>query len=279
MLKFLQKPALQTAKQPKQETENWAWKWITVNGQRMCVPLNDRIYAVAHAEAPHPYEPWLLPHLNAHLPEGGVFLDVGANLGVHSFYGAKLVGTSGRVYAVEGSPLNAAGITHTVKNRSLENIVVLPMLASDKVAEVSFLNFAASSNQSIKGGLPAELYEAYDGKPTYTLALTQKLDDVLLPLLQRLDLVKLDVEGHEPYALQGMQALLQKFKPHILAEYHVVVETKTYPALLFAMGYKAQCIAADGTLGVETRSLAALEQHYKPVFPDATSCDLLFSPV
>src|SRR5690606_12853294 len=59
-------------------------------------------------------------------------------------------------------------------------------------------------------------------------------DDEFFDKLDRLDMVKIDIEGAELFALQGMRKSLEKFKPNLIIE----MEQKTFDAA----GYKIKDI-------------------------------------
>src|SRR5690242_10493316 len=50
------------------------------------------------------YEPYLANAIRAHLPRGGTFWDVGANIGLISLFASKITGPTGHVVAFEPSP-------------------------------------------------------------------------------------------------------------------------------------------------------------------------------
>ncbi|MDX6659191.1 MAG: hypothetical protein QOJ55_13, partial [Solirubrobacteraceae bacterium] len=60
-----------------------------------------------------------------HIPAGGVFYDVGANLGFFALLGAHMTGPEGRVVAFEPAPDNAAAIRHNAEVNALLNVEVV----------------------------------------------------------------------------------------------------------------------------------------------------------
>src|SRR5690606_34858412 len=68
------------------------------------------------------YEPYLKKHFVKYIKEGDVVLDVGANIGFHTLYFAELVGTSGKVFAIEPIDINFNALTVNCNLNNFSNI-------------------------------------------------------------------------------------------------------------------------------------------------------------
>ena len=146
--------------------------------------------------------------LRDRLGPGDVCLDVGANVGVMTFLASTLVGPSGRVIAVEPNPDNVQLLCRGILVNGCTNVEVFPLAASDRRAV--FRLSGRSNTELLAPGLPVE-----PGR----LAQSVVLDDAF-PDIARLDMVKLDIEGHEPAALRGMQRLMTTHRPTLLVEFN-----------------------------------------------------------
>jgi FkbM family methyltransferase len=141
---------------------------------------------------------------------GDWVIDVGANVGHYTVRLSRLVGPSGRVIAFEPVP---------------ETFEILASLISASGAHnVSLFNVAASAGVGVAG---ISLPQFTSGLTNYYMAsltstggefsvLTLPLDALIPP--KCVSLVKIDVEGHELQALQGMQALLRRDQPRLIVE-------------------------------------------------------------
>jgi hypothetical protein len=131
------------------------------------------------------------------LKAGMTFVDIGANVGFHTLHGARAVGLSGAVIAFEPTPKVFQLLQRTVHLG----------LATFHVSAVSEHN---------------SLYPLGDEKEESELQIkTARLDSVLLEA-QRIDVVKIDVEGAELDVLEGMKHILASHRDIILiVEYGV----------------------------------------------------------
>src|SRR4051794_2619886 len=77
-----------------------------------------------------------LDFLRAHTPEGGVFVDVGANAGTYALPLARHVGPSGRVIAVEPHPVMVARLAFNRAASASGNLVLIPAAAGDADGEL-----------------------------------------------------------------------------------------------------------------------------------------------
>jgi len=146
------------------------------------------------------------------LPNKGVFLDVGAHVGLYTL---NLALKASLVYAVEANPM-----THMVlKDNLARNYPRIP-------SEVRTFNLAAwdhettvslrDENGKSTGG-STHCHE--DWQPLETTVDAHPLDEIL-PFRPKIDLVKIDVEGAEGRVLRGMKHLVWLSKPTLLIEMH-----------------------------------------------------------
>jgi FkbM family methyltransferase len=127
--------------------------------------------------------------LRAHLPAGGVFVDVGANVGIYAVVLVRHVGERGKVIAVEPHPVTRARLVfNAAANRAQITLIAAAAGAADGelLIETDSGNLGAchivpdpSSGNAIK--VPA-------------LRLQRILDDAGV---SRVDALKIDVEGYE----------------------------------------------------------------------------------
>ncbi len=68
--------------------------------------------------------------LKENLCQGGVFLDIGANIGAFSIPAAGLVGKKGLVVSVEGSPVIASYLKHNIAKNLLSNVQLIESIVS-----------------------------------------------------------------------------------------------------------------------------------------------------
>src|ERR1700732_4548206 len=137
-----------------------------------------------------------LDFLRAHTPVGGVFVDVGANVGTYAMVLARHVGASGRVIAIEPHP-----ITHTrlAFNRAASGFTWVALVAAaagpadgELMIETDGDNLGASHIASSK--------PSGNAIAVPSLRLQRILGDAGV---SRVDALKIDVEGFEDRVLTG----------------------------------------------------------------------------
>jgi len=179
----------------------------------MLVETNDILGAsLATRRLWEPHVTRLIPKL---LSEGDVFADVGAHMGYYTLIASKSVGPTGRVYALEPSSATRSLLEENVKRNHAGNVRVLSVAAGaehgDGVLQMPAAGDAA--RMSVKTG------DSTEGEPVSIVPLSDifERDDV-----ERLRLVKIDVEGYEDRVLQGIEPLMTTGSPRpaILLEVH-----------------------------------------------------------
>jgi len=131
-------------------------------------------------------------------------LDAGANEGYVSLALARQVGENGRVIAIEPHPRNAAVMRENSEINAFGNIILVQRAVGDSPGSATFEGDRAwwtlLPGLKIPGG-------------SITVTVT-RIDDVVAEQgLQRLDLIKLDLEGFEIAALLGAKESLRRFRP------------------------------------------------------------------
>lgn len=131
---------------------------------------------------------------------GDRVLDVGANIGYYTVLLAERVGPRGRVFAIEPSAQNHAVLDANTTAWQQEGRVRLFRAAlSDKPGSAEL--FLSTHNAGMH-----RLYGSVVCAGASERIETLRGDDLgLAPL----DLIKIDIEGYEPFALQGLKATLR----------------------------------------------------------------------
>ncbi|WP_236622282.1 FkbM family methyltransferase [Novipirellula maiorica] len=146
------------------------------------------------------------------LQPGHVFFDVGANIGYFSLLASRLVGDSGRVVSFEPSARALSKLTaHLCLNRC-SNVTVCSQAMGESV-HTEQLHWAPESNiggSTIARGKPSQGYSES--------IFIRRLDDVADEMQLAPDLIKLDIEGFELFALRGAQKLLAEHHPTVVCE-------------------------------------------------------------
>ena len=191
------------------------------------------------------YEPESVEMIKKLIKPGMKCLDIGGQSGFYTCLIASLVGDNGRVYAFEPKPSNYRLLVKNVEENNYKNRVQHYQLAcSNKAAPMDAYEV---SNMYVLGKV--------DGAKKVTI-LTVRVDDVIK---ESIDFIKIDVEGHEPAAIEGMSSLIERCKPIILSEINEYwlrtcsnSDGNKYVSQLMAQGYEIykvnnlkQPIAAD----------------------------------
>ena len=156
------------------------------------------------------HEPLTLALLERLLPPGALFVDVGANIGFFSLLAARRVGPAGRVIALEPNPAALRRLRQNLALNPAFRVEVIEAAASDRVGEV---RLAQPDDWNLGGVCISE---------TGTVPVRcAPLGDLLAPLnlAHAPDLMKIDVEGHEPSVLRGLFASPQLRPRHIVFEF------------------------------------------------------------
>ena len=157
------------------------------------------------------------------IKQGATVVEVGGHIGYISLFFAKLVGESGQVIVFEPGPNN---LPYLLENTSRHtHIVVKQSAVSDTEGELPFYveELTGQNNTLIKdfgtfteNKKVAHINTDYDYNARMVNVVT--LDGTLPQLIERLEFIKIDVEGAELGVLQGAVNIIEKYKPIIMVE-------------------------------------------------------------
>src|SRR5437762_5287979 len=132
--------------------------------------------------------------------QGAVVVDVGANIGIYSRFLSRCVGPTGLVHSFEPSPDNFRRLCAAA--RGLRNVRLTQAVVGERSGECKLY-------VSDKLNVDHRAYKA-DGDSRRAVSTEMiALDDYFKPG-QRVDLIKMDIQGYELHALRGARRVLQE---------------------------------------------------------------------
>ena len=171
--------------------------------------------------------------------EGDIVIDVGANIGYYTLIFAQLVGSSGKVFAFEPEPKNFEILRKNIEINNYQNIIAEQKIVSDEsgmtklfIAEQGIVGHRINQQKSSQKFIEVEsiILDNYIKK---------------LNLDNKINFIKIDVEGSEPKVLEGAKEIMQKsnqlkifteFNREAVEEYGI--EPKEMIDLFYRNGFK-----------------------------------------
>lgn len=145
---------------------------------------------------------------------GMIVADVGANFGYYTILLSRLVGSTGQVYAFEPSRrFRERLVDHLERNRCTNVLVVDCGLSDSSESKELYHEDSCSPALFSMGGQPLDV--------EVEMAKLRTLDDYVGETkIQRMDFMKVDIEGYESRFVKGAEETLRKFRPIILMEFN-----------------------------------------------------------
>jgi FkbM family methyltransferase len=150
------------------------------------------------------YEEKFVDFIADNIPENGIFVDAGANIGCICIPVSKKR-PDVKIIAIEASPRVFGYLDHNVKQNRCHNIIVVNKALSDTNDET--VEFYSPDGLFGKGSLSPIFTKAGETVSTITV------DSLIRQFsFSRIDLMKIDVEGYEKKVFQGMNNLFDDKK-------------------------------------------------------------------
>ncbi len=135
--------------------------------------------------------------LESYLRPSDVYVDIGANIGELVINASKIVGAAGKVIAAEAHPKIYAFLQRNLRLNNAINVAAYNVALGNLEGSLHFSNKRSDEQNCV----------LTDGQgisvPVTTL-------DSLVPKSPRINLLKIDVEGYEPFVLQGAGETLRR---------------------------------------------------------------------
>ncbi len=147
---------------------------------------------------------------------GDTVVDIGANKGYYTLLCRKLVGANGKVVAIEALPLTSSYLAANLRLNGFTDVVVCNIgVGADERTEYLNYNVAALGCSTLHG---RTLLEQKAGTQRLVIPI-RPLDSVLKDVgIDHINLLKIDVEGHELSVLRGAEKTIAAAQPLILFE-------------------------------------------------------------
>jgi len=222
----------------KRLTANWLASGrgvvVDIGGQPTNVHPFTIVYSIDE------WEPYTEELFQDSIKPGATVLDIGAHHGYFSILAARRAGAEGKVYAIEPAPENFQILKKNIELNNLTNVIPVNKAASDSNANTSF--FIAKPND-VQGSLFPTLRTDEYSVPVECITIDELLSG------ESVDVVKMDIEGAEPFALKGMTKTLSA-SPNIVLflEFHgpwlkrAGVEPQDFLDQLKQSGFECQLI-------------------------------------
>ena len=157
------------------------------------------------------------------LAAGDVVIDVGAHWGYFTLLAATLCGDTGKVFAFEAHPINYSLLMKNIGANRLTSLLAVQKAISNQTGTAKLLLARSSVSHSLKC-VPPEFSLPPHSKD-HVIVDTITLDDFFAQNPVQPKLIKMDIEGAEPLALEGMKTIIEQnhdlvliteFLPHYL---------------------------------------------------------------
>lgn len=150
------------------------------------------------------FHPMLAEVMNKVIRPGDIVIDGGSNVGFFALLAATKLNGSGRVFAFEPDPKTFSLLQQNIRLNGFENAIRAEQLAlTDREG---ILEFAVNSDEPMMSSLIPAMADSAGRIMVHSV----RLDAFLAASgFERADVIKLDLEGAEPMALEGAQAVLR----------------------------------------------------------------------
>ena len=211
------------------------------------------------------------------LPKDGLVIDIGANMGAMTLQFAQKA-PQGKVYAFEP--------THYSLARLKRNLELNPELASRVEVINSFVSLKSSANANliafsswkVSGEKTGDTHPVHKGiaKSTEGVGSITLNDFCSSRNLPKIDLIKIDTDGHEYDILLGAKEAIKKYRPKLIFEAGIYAMTEKnidfshYAKYFHELNYR---------LFESVKEVEITEANYKKYIPENGTIDIIAAPL
>jgi FkbM family methyltransferase len=186
---------------------------------------------------------------------GMCVLEVGANVGYYTILMGKLIGKNGKIYAYEPYPRSVDILTRNIELNNLIDIVEVhnSAVSSENSVKRLYLGSATNVHSLIN-------YKTGDNNPDYVEVKTKDIREILVSADRKIDLLRMDIEGHERELFSRLNSDIEAFLPtRIFFEIHplgVIDPDPTFTEPLTNMlelGYHPELVISSSRIDAKKR--------------------------
>lgn len=157
------------------------------------------------------WEPNITAYIVRALRGGDCFVDVGANVGYYSLLASRIVGSPGKVFAVEASPTIFKELMRNIQLNAANNVVACNVAAHDAQTRLKLFR----AGESNIGATTTFADRAREKRFVLEGEVNAAPIEEIVPVADvlRARLIKIDVEGAEWFVIRGMEHLLSRMSP------------------------------------------------------------------
>lgn len=144
------------------------------------------------------------------MKEGNLFVDVGANIGVYTLHASRRVGAKGKVFAFEPTPDTFSDLQQNVQSNRCFNVTCEKIALADRIGEGHLVECGRAASNAISLLPPTGKRVTISVRTLDNYCQTNRI--------QKVDFIKVDIEGGEADFFSGGIQTLKKDRPIILFE-------------------------------------------------------------
>ena len=130
------------------------------------------------------------------LKPGAVVIDVGANIGYHTLLSVKIVGSQGYVYSIEAHPRIYSYLEKNIALNKCKNISTYNLALGNKKEKAILSDKSRDDLNRVSSD-------------AWVVVSMDRLDNIAIHH-NKIDLLKIDVEGYEKFVMEGSLSILEK---------------------------------------------------------------------
>lgn len=196
----------------------------TNNGLLMFIDKQDTVVSEVLLQKAS-WEPFSTKVFLSQLSKGAGVIDLGAHIGYYTLLAANTVGNTGIVYAFEPDPRNFSLLTMNVSINKFSHVVTENIAVGEKNGFVQLYQEEHNLGDH-------RIYDSTDNRKSIAVKIT-KLDSYFSKINPEITVLKMDIQGAEHQALQGMKTLIKNNK-------NLKIITEFWPEGLEAAGSNAK---------------------------------------
>lgn len=202
------------------QTQNTYYSKIRINDKLYDIEVGFDRFSIGSEIKNHEYEQWSMKYCKLLLSElkNSVVFDIGANVGLLSLQISKII--DGKVYSFEAVPQTADILERNVLNCKAMNIEVIKKAVSSSKGEI---DINLPYDLMLGNAFVSQSYIPESESLSKIHVNTITIDEFIHENnIDKLDLIKIDVEGWEEHVLTGAEKSIKEFKPTCIIEMKII---------------------------------------------------------